>query len=206
MIHFDPDTHTYTLPNGKILPSVTQIMALSGAGVPSGPTHAIANAGKRGTWVHHACALIDLGEPQPEPSEEYLPYVRAYEHWARDSCRVVVSTEVPMGCEELGYAGTPDLVCMVNGARWLIDRKSSHAVHKDVPVQLCAYKILWEREHPDEPIARMGALHLRKNGKYKLHEYRYDEHAGRWFDALNTWYDSPVAPIIDYSEYAYAME
>jgi len=56
-IHFDSDTHQYTL-DGRVVPSVTQRIARAGL-LGSAPTWHTPEAAERGTAVHLACAHWD---------------------------------------------------------------------------------------------------------------------------------------------------
>lgn len=71
--------------------------------------------------------------------------------------------------DKLGYAGTPDLLCWMDGELWLIDLKTGdkRAVHS---VQLHAYK----RLKGYEQAKRLGSLYTRKNGTYALAEHTHE--------------------------------
>jgi len=58
-IHFNPDTHRYSL-DGRVVLSVTQRIARAGH-LGSAPTWHTPEAAERGTAVHLACANWDAG-------------------------------------------------------------------------------------------------------------------------------------------------
>lgn len=65
-------------------------------------------------------------------------------------------------------AGTPDLVCFMDGHRCVIDRKTSQIMAKSMGLQTQGYAYLWNLLHPTEPIRKRFGLRLEKTGKYKL--------------------------------------
>lgn len=109
--------------------------------------------------------------------------------------------EVSYGSKLLDFGGTIDYVGELstgkNGApeTWIIDYKTSNAVHDSYYAQIAAYKKLYEIFNPDVKIDKLGILHLktshRKDGDlqgkgWKL--YSLDE-TGKtveeWFDMFN---------------------
>lgn len=71
------------------------------------------------------------------------------------------ANEMNMIVEELRLGGTLDIVCMINGERWLIDTKTSNYIHKSHEMQLSAYKKMWDMLNPSMPIDRIGILWLK---------------------------------------------
>lgn len=71
--------------------------------------------------------------------------------------------------DELGCAGTPDLLCWMDGILWLLDLKtgSKRAVHS---VQLHAYK----RLKGYEQAKRLGSLYTKKSGTYEVVEHAHE--------------------------------
>jgi len=69
----------------------------------------------------------------------------------------------------MGYAGQVDIVCEIDGVRWLLDNKFGNAIYKTYWFQLVAYKEAWEEMHPDLAIDKVGILwlkaHTRTEGK-----------------------------------------
>lgn len=71
------------------------------------------------------------------------------------------ANELNMIVDELKLGGTLDIVCMINGERWLIDTKTSNYIHKSHEIQLSAYKKMWDVLNPSMPIDRVGILWLK---------------------------------------------
>jgi hypothetical protein len=103
----------------------------------------------------------------------------------------------------LRLGGTVDIVCVINGERWLIDAKSSNSVHDTMEYQLAAYATMWNEQHPGHKIDRRGILHLKaatrgpdKTGKkiqgkgWQLIEFpRHYSDAWRLFEHLRVIWD-----------------
>jgi hypothetical protein len=60
------------------------------------------------------------------------------------------------------FGGTCDFKGKINGARCLLDWKTSKRTYRRHKVQLAAYAILHDLEHPDEPIEFYGTVRLDK--------------------------------------------
>jgi len=56
----------------------------------------------------------------------------------------VIETECLMTDQELGYGGTADLVCLLDGVPAILDYKTGSGIYPEVAVQLEAYCTLWE--------------------------------------------------------------
>lgn len=72
----------------------------------------------------------------------------------------LISTEYHVFSDVHEYAGTADLIVMINGKRWLLDIKTSNSLHSSYGLQLSAYAIAWNETH-NEPIEETGILWLK---------------------------------------------
>lgn len=134
-----------------------------------------------------ALAEAELGiEDVPE---EHQGYFQAFLDWWRQYNPVVVASEVRLFNNQLGYAGTADLIAYVEDALTLIDYKSTYSVSEmTCGVQLEAYA---------RALASMGVevkakkiLLLQKTGRFKYIDFKPND-LKRWkvFNALKTVYD-----------------
>ena len=84
-LQFNEQTHTYRA-DGEIIPSVTQILALSGITDMSGiPLRNLEKARIRGSFVDWACTLLDEGDLDLESlDEKILGYVVGYQKFRED--------------------------------------------------------------------------------------------------------------------------
>jgi len=80
-------------------------------------------------------------------------------------CKVVpLGVEVAMHSPNYLFSGTADLICEMDGERWLIDYKTGKDTHDEQHVQLNCYGLLaLEFTHID----RLGILHLPSEGTWK---------------------------------------
>jgi hypothetical protein len=72
----------------------------------------------------------------------------------------LLSTEYHVFSDVHEYAGTADLIVMINGKRWLLDIKTSNSLHSSYGLQLSAYAMAWNETH-NEPIEETGVLWLK---------------------------------------------
>lgn len=168
---FDEPSHVYRW-NGKVVPSVTQVLGAlySFADVPIDVLEA---ARERGTDVHLACQLDDEGDlNEATITEEVAPYLKAWRKFKHDCRPSFGAIEKPVYNAARRYAGTPDRddVCfrfgaeMVTGAQ--IDIKTSLASHVCWGVQTAAYSNALGK--PQQP---RFTVQLRPDGDYRLLEW-----------------------------------
>lgn len=168
-LHFDSDTHTYTL-NGKKLPSVTEICGLLNNWGDINPA-ILMQAARRGTVVHEYAELIDYGvdEDGIECEPELAGYVIAYMRFLRDYRPLWEMVEQKVYSEQFGFAGTLDRYGTIDGKPVLLDIKTSSSVNKLQKIiwacQLSAYQLLLAKE--GEEVKRWNLV-LKRDGKYQI--------------------------------------
>ena len=163
----DPLKHYYRL-DGKYIPSVTTIMKpLYNAEYGAVDPDVLKAAGVRGTAVHEAIDLY-FATAQIDIQEDWRGYMDAFQGWMRDwFYPVPEAVEVPLSNPALWYAGTADLIFIRDGARYLVDFKtSSKPVEYLTRVQLAAYA----RAYTGSLDYTMEVL-LRPNGEYEVHKF-----------------------------------
>ena len=161
MLTLDKD-HVYRDGNGAIIPGVTSILKAAGL---IDATWFNDYARDRGTLVHEACALYDrddLDEQSLDPELE--PYVRAWIKFRADSGFAPELVEHIVSNPLRGYAGKLDVTGVMNGHKYVIDRKSG-AVQAWAGIQLAAYEACLPCPH------KRAAIELDSDGKYRLIEY-----------------------------------
>lgn len=139
-------------------------------------------AAERGTAVHEIIAERIAGRPGVVTSAT-APYLCAFDRFVVERAPAFALSEQTVYNPTLGYAGTFDLLVGMGGVDWLIDIKTGKGVYPEVAMQLAAYRAATHRltesgqgGHFDVTGARMGALHLRGDGTYRLIEV--DDHDG----------------------------
>jgi hypothetical protein len=177
-IVFDEEPHTYTV-GGKRFVSVTQAIRTAGFGpdFSAVPLELMEYAQDRGRLVHMACQYYNDGDLDLGTVDEKIRgYVEAYIDF-RLHCSMKVSyVEKRLAWVALGLAGTPDMVCFINGRRAVVDLKTSQNLGKDAGLQTAGYQILHELNFPNQMIYGRYGLRLGKDGKFKLipHERETD--------------------------------
>lgn len=169
VLRLDPTTHEYWLGKRRF-DSVTHILQYLGL------THDYSNVSSfyadRGTAVHKAVEFVDKGTLDDATVDPIIrPYVAAYRRFVRESGYVHSHWEVPLHHPILGYAGTIDKVGRLHGRTGILDIKTSRSVDPAVELQLCAYQVLWNEHHAQQPSQWKYALQLTDEGpegKYNL--------------------------------------
>lgn len=160
---FDPESHIYTL-DGKVLPSVTEILKEAGLLAYAGPAE---YQRLRGTYIHRATELIDIAMLDWEGLDKSLrPYCDAYVRFLEETRFAPEMSERSLYHPGLLYAGTIDRVGILDGRHVLIDIKTGFP-HPATDLQLAAY---YELIRPHVRVARCLALYLRGDGSYGLAE------------------------------------
>lgn len=185
-LHFDEQTHTYTL-GGKTVPSVTEIVGiLTAKSMSALPPMMLDNAARRGTRVHEVCELIDYGIPLEDIGIEpdIVGYVTAYLKFKRDYRPQWQLIEQPVFNAVLGYAGRLDRFGTIDGKETIVDIKTTASSNK-------LNKISWsvQTEGYKYAIRKLDAgrmiVQLKPNGNYTA--YNCDDIDSKWhIDSLET--------------------
>lgn len=181
-LKFDEEKHEYTS-NGNVLPSVTEICSpISFEKLDALPKIMLKRASERGTAVHEQISNFIITEEYDLDSMEMecVPYFCAFMNWWKTYNPTPLFSELIVGGEELGYAGTCDFVCEIDGKTVLIDFKTSSTLDKkSLSVQLYGYKKALE--YNGIKIDGTFGLHLKNDGKFSFPEIECDE---EWWNIL----------------------
>lgn len=161
---FNKETHEYFL-GAQRMESVTEVLGKSGI---SDYSFSSGEAMLRGSYVHMATEMIDRGTLDWDILDEtLLPYCEAYKLFISEKRPSVVISEKPMYHPVHLFGGTPDRVVILDGVLSLIDYKSG-APNRGTKYQVAAYREL-VKVNENVSCAKCYALHLRNDGKYRLH-------------------------------------
>ena len=147
-------------------------------------------AAESGTLAHSMVEAHIRNEPQPTGEgisestfKEALNAYEAYRQWESMTKLEIVEQEIQMVSEKYQFGGCPDAIGTIDGKLSLVDWKTSKSVYVDFMVQVAAYAILWEENHPDRPIT--GGYHLcrfsKTGGDFSHHYWADLEDAKRQF-------------------------
>lgn len=154
------DTSRYVV-NGERLPSVTEILRLTGiVDFSNVDEQTLMWAGERGRRVHEWCELVDQGAIWTGSGiEEIDQRVESYLEWKQLMNFKPLLTEHAMASPGLGYAGTLDRVGYIGNALAVIDLKCSAHAEPWIGLQLAAYQRLLDDDSSGlRPHARFALL------------------------------------------------
>lgn len=169
-IIFDEATHTY-LVDGEEVPSVTTILQpLSNRAYSAVNPSVLEYARNRGTAVHEALEIYDLGgELEVVPETE--GFIRAYLEWSQIYRPKWIGVEQIVYNAEDGYIGTLDRFGVLNGSeRAVIDIKTSNPT-KEALVAVClqTYAYTLALSETDEgSCPKRYALFLKADGNFRF--------------------------------------
>lgn len=162
MLKFDAKTHTYTY-NGKLVPSVTEIISAAGlSNYDVIPEAILEPAATFGTDVHAACAEFDRGGGIPK-NELLAECVQGWAKFTRDFSAKWQHIEQFRYNARYGYAGTSDRLGYVNDKWTVIDIKTGTPA-KWHRIQTAGYAML------SMPIIPYRMVVYLKPGGYKIVE------------------------------------
>lgn len=173
-IIFDEATHTY-LVDGEEVPSVTTILQpLSMRSYSAVNPSVLEYARNRGTAVHEALEIYDLGgELEVVPETE--GFIRAYLEWSQIYRPKWTGVEQIVYNNRAGYIGTLDRIGYLNGMELaIVDIKTSQPT-KEALVSVCCQTFAYAYAYTNEDyitgsyrnIKRYG-LFLKADGSYRF--------------------------------------
>lgn len=167
---FDPLCHEYRLPDGQLVPSVTQILSAVGVSVDFEGLMAMSAERSRqieakralGTAVHADCHAFDdddLVWSTVDP--QVLPYIRAWETFRANTGLLPLTRERKVFHPTQFYCGTLDGIFeMPTGRRVLVDIKTGDPEDSGCQFQTAAYHAAYRIDHPDEVIDERWGVQL----------------------------------------------
>ena len=172
-LEFFEEPHIYML-DGVEIPSVSTVMKpLSSSVYGDVDKDILKMAANRGTIVHEAIEnFLYYGIEDIDP--RYGGYLDAFISFWNEYKPTLIAAEYRMYHKYLKYAGTSDLLALIDDELWLIDNKTSSKVEKMLTrVQLEAYKKALATH--GIRVKRKAILHLKKTVKYSLVEHPTDD-------------------------------
>lgn len=157
----------YTL-NGRRVPSVTQVLAPMND-YSMVPPDILEAARIFGQHVHEAVDLFNRDELDISSLDlPLVPFVSAWSKFLDESGAVVIASEQAVAHEQLGYAGTPDLVLVWGTRRRLVvpDIKATAVIPPTVGLQTSAYAKAYAAMHGALEPERY-CIQLREDGSYR---------------------------------------
>lgn len=149
--------------------------------------HAMSDNDMRGKDPEEALLLAPI-----EFKEKARTAYRSFVKWRDNQRGICIPCEEPLVSEVHRYGGTPDfLIRTEDGKLAMADIKTSNGIYRDMLMQVAAYRIVWDENHPDDPIT--GGFHIARFAKeFPDFEHRYFEdltEAGELFLLLRRAYE-----------------
>jgi len=120
---------------------------------------------RRGTAIHQATALDDLGDlDESSVDPEVAPYLASWRTWKAQTRIEFEAIELPVEHEAMGYRGTLDRIMLLAGlGRAVVDLKTGQpaAWHS---IQLALYAMAWAAQRGAATPRRM-AIYLSAEGR-----------------------------------------
>lgn len=168
------------------------------------PMRSLDRASNRGTNVHAIAEAYATTGSMPEWADSIDGYVKALKLFFEDHRPEPVLIESTVFNEEVGYAGSFDLVCKLDAfpdALVMLDYKTSKAIYPDTAAQLAAYAFAPEyadinsKIHPMPKCDRAVIVRFASDGTYEVKEA--DLQAGwTYFKAVRVLHDLPTKDLL----------
>jgi hypothetical protein len=172
VLEFNEERHEYTW-NGKRVPSVTQALQLLG-GYEGIPMRVLEKAATRGTAVHKATELYDLGTLDwSTVSDEVFGYLEGWMKFLEVEKPEIIEVEKLNYHEKFMYAGAMDRTMILRGKKAILDIKSSFMLMPSCAPQTAAY-LEMENQHikaAKDKFKKRYGLRLTPDGDYELKEW-----------------------------------
>jgi hypothetical protein len=201
MLTFDAATHTYSLPDGSRVPSVTEILRATGVSVDfdrisresASARLAIEMKRELGTALHaDAHAYDDNDLDWSTVDARVKPYLEAWVTFRENQCLTPLRRERRLYHPALRYAGTLDGIFLTSaGMRVLVDIKTGDPEDSGCRYQTAAYQAAYELDHDSEPPidARWGVqLTPGRQVPYRVTPYGDWKDAQVWRAIVTTFY------------------
>ena len=128
-------------------------------------------AAEAGTLAHsmveahiNGTAMPDLSKYPKEIAKHANQGYSNFVQWSTTNSISIVHQEEELVSEVYQFGGSPDAIGIDAQHRFcIIDWKTSNAIYQDYLIQIAAYRVLWEENHPDKPIT--GGFHLLRFSK-----------------------------------------
>lgn len=180
---FEEGKHEYRV-NGKFIWSVSHYLKPISSQIYGDIDKSILDkAARRGTAIHFAIELFNAYRII-EIDDIHMPWLEAYMRWFREYNPLFLHEEKRTYHPVYWYAGTCDLICVIDDETWLVDYKAVADLKKLlVAPQLAAYAKAWESQ--GLKIDRVASLHLKKTGEFSFEEYPVQENFNVFLECLS---------------------
>lgn len=130
-----------------------------------------------GSNVHAYAEAVLRGEDPPKlATAEAEAGAKAFEAWLRESAVEPLAIERRVFSKQHWFAGTVDLVALIDGRLAIADFKTSSGIYPEYALQTSAYKLAWKEEHgiddSDDAIDRWIIRVDKRSGQFQAHQFK----------------------------------
>lgn len=139
--------------------------------------HTMAELDLRGDPEKEILYYLNATLPVQEDREKAAASFAAFRAWRSAFHVRAHKQEISLVSEKLQYGGTLDTIAVIRNGLGLLEFKTSSEVYEDHLMQMAAYGILWEENHPNEPLdSGYHLILLPKDGSKQVHrEFTKDQ-------------------------------
>jgi len=187
---FVPETHTY-LTEGRVVPSVTQILECAGLVCYDHiPKPILDHKAEIGTAAHAAAHYFDEGDLEASTvDDEVMPYLSGWIKFRRETNFTAKAIEQRgiASIDGMEYGYTFDRDGVLNGRPTLLEIKCTAGIEISWGPQTAAYEMALRAQ--DGHARHRVAVHLKPNGTYSLISLSEtkDYQVFRWALGLEVW-------------------
>lgn len=148
-------------------------------------------AGDVGSMVHQWIEQYVKGQEPDMPVNQVLnSSASRFLEW-QDKHRVTfqVSEQVVYSANH-NFVGTLDLICFIDGQRYVADIKTSSGIYPEYLLQTSAYRCAREEEHPEEEYAGQLIIRIGRDGAFefaRIDNRDYPQLLAGFLSVLDTW-------------------
>lgn len=114
------------------------------------------SAADMGTYVHNWIEEFVKGEnPELPTNPKLLKTINDFKEWWDKTDVEVLHAERMLCSPTHMLAGTPDLICRVDGKLTIMDWKTGGGIYPDMFLQMAAYAMMLEEEYPDQKVEQL---------------------------------------------------
>lgn len=162
---FDPDTHTYTAPDGRHLQGITGMLSrqLFPDKYAFVDEETLRKAAERGSMVHSVCELVDAGFPADSPEANGYKQLKEAIGLVHEASEYIVS-------DNEHFASPIDKVYRESENEFsLADVKTTYKYDSEyVRWQLSIYAFFFERQNPGAKVKNLYGIWLRGD-RHEIH-------------------------------------
>lgn len=191
---------TYRLPDGRSVPGVTTVLGVinkpqlvgwaNRLGLEGYDVSTYVNeAAKTGSLVHYIIECMvqgetpDIGNYTPNQLEDAHQALKSFWHWGSVRRVEFLESELQLVSTEYEYGGTIDCFCVIDGAKTLLDFKTSGNIYIEHMIQVSAYAQLTKENGVS--IDQVGILRIGKGGDLGMSEV-YIKNTEPYFQCFQT--------------------